>query len=128
MDISREEMRKGMLIKMNKVSFPADSVHLESGSYEVLDDIVEFLKTYKEISIEVGGHTNSKPPDEYCDKISTARAKAVAEYLINKGIEEPRVSYKGYGKRRPIATNKTATGRKKNQRVQIMITSLDYKN
>ena len=37
MDISREEMRKGMLIKMNKVSFPADSVHLESGSYEVLD-------------------------------------------------------------------------------------------
>jgi len=128
MDISREEMRKGMLIKMNKVSFPADSVHLESNSYEVLDQIVEFLKTYKEISIEVGGHTNSKPPDEYCDKISTARAKAVAEYLINKGIAEPRVSYKGYGKRRPIATNKTVAGRMKNQRVQIMITSLNYKN
>jgi len=124
----REEMRIGMLIKMNKVTFPADSIELGPHSYEILDQIVDFLKTYEEISIEVGGHTNSKPPDNYCDKISTSRAKAVAEYLINKGIAEPRVAYKGYGKRRPIATNKTPAGRLKNQRVQIMITSLDYKN
>jgi len=56
------------------------------------------------------------------------RAKAVANYLIKKGIKEKRVSFKGYGKRRPIATNATPSGRKKNQRVQIMITSVEYKD
>jgi len=126
LNIKREEVRIGTLIKMNKVSFPADSTEIGSESYEILDQIVSFLGKYPEIAVEVGGHTNDKPPDDYCDKISTERAKAVAEYLINKGIEAGRVTHKGYGKRRPIATNRTVSGRKKNQRVQIMITSLHY--
>jgi outer membrane protein OmpA-like peptidoglycan-associated protein len=73
------------------------------------------------VHIEIGGHTNNIPPDEYCDRLSTARAKAVANFLYQKGIEQSRISYKGYGKRNPIASNRSAAGRRKNQRVEIKI-------
>ncbi|MGB1121726.1 MAG: OmpA family protein, partial [Saprospiraceae bacterium] len=58
-----------------------------------------------------------------CDRLSTSRAKAVVNYLTNKGIAPSRLSYKGYGKRKPITTNETKAGRAKNQRVEIKITS-----
>ena len=53
------------------------------------------------------------------------RAKEVANYLVNKGIPLERVQYKGYGKRKPLVSNKTPMGRKKNQRVEIKILSMD---
>ena len=73
----------------------------------------------------VGGHTNGIPPHDYCDKLSTARAEAVAKYLIQKGIEDERIQFKGYGKRKPIASNNSEEGRKRNQRVEIKIISMD---
>jgi outer membrane protein OmpA-like peptidoglycan-associated protein len=45
----------------------------------------------------------------------------VADYLISRGIDKDRITYKGYGKRKPIASNFTAEGMKKNQRVEIKI-------
>ncbi|MBK8922192.1 MAG: OmpA family protein [Saprospirales bacterium] len=74
--------------------------------------------------IEIGGHTNSTPPDEFCDRLSTARAKSAADYLIAKGVDPKRVVYKGYGKRNPVASNTTADGRRMNQRVEIKILAL----
>jgi outer membrane protein OmpA-like peptidoglycan-associated protein len=79
----------------------------------------------EDVVIEVGGHTNSLPADEYCDRLSTARAKAVVEYLIEKGVDPGKVQFKGYGKKKPIADNKTRFGREKNQRVEIKILSLN---
>jgi outer membrane protein OmpA-like peptidoglycan-associated protein len=75
----------------------------------------------KNVVIEVGGHTNNVPAAEYCDRLSTARAKSVAEYLYGKGIDQDRITYKGYGKNKPIASNDSVKGRKKNQRVEIKI-------
>ena len=89
-----------------------------------MDEIVSFLKENTNITIEVGGHTNNIPTDDYCDKLSSNRAKAVADYLISHGLIAERVLYKGYGKRNPIATNNTLEGRKKNQRVEIKILSM----
>ncbi|MFS8159679.1 MAG: OmpA family protein, partial [Candidatus Roizmanbacteria bacterium] len=63
---------------------------------------------------------------EYCNALSTARAKAVQEYLISQGIAESRLHYKGYGKHDPLIPydkyNRDA--RLKNQRVEIKILSL----
>jgi outer membrane protein OmpA-like peptidoglycan-associated protein len=53
--------------------------------------------------------------------LSTARAKAVADYLAAKGIDSKRLVYKGYGKRLPLVPNTSAEGRKTNQRVEIKI-------
>lgn len=75
------------------------------------------------VKIEIGGHTNGVPSVEYCQKLSSARAREVANYIINKGIDKNRVTYKGYGKSKPIASDRTPEGRKKNQRVEIKILS-----
>jgi len=90
-------------------------------SYQFLNDLAEFLKNNPDISIEVGGHSNGLCTDNYCNKISTDRAKAVVDFLITKNISRYRLSYKGYGKKFPIASNETADGRRKNQRVELKI-------
>jgi outer membrane protein OmpA-like peptidoglycan-associated protein len=71
--------------------------------------------------IEVAGHTNNQPSDAFADQLSTARAKAVAEYLFAKGVDPKRVQYKGYGKRLPLVPNTSPEGRRTNQRVEIKI-------
>ena len=123
-DFKPEEVKEGTIIRTEGVQFDADVSVFKSGSYDVLGEIYELLRRNPNVVIEVGGHTNNIPDHSYCDKLSRARAKAVADHLIKKGISASRIKYKGYGKRSPIATNKTKEGRSKNQRVEIKILSL----
>lgn len=122
--VKRSEMAKGLAIRLDKLYFEADSSRIESESFEFLNEVYDFLDDNKDVVIEIGGHTNGLPPDDYCDRLSTARAKAVADYLASKGIPRKRLQYKGYGKRQPVASNKTQYGRRKNQRVEIKILEL----
>ena len=75
--------------------------------------------------IEIGGHTNGLCSTEFCNELSEKRAKAVADYFAAKGIKMSRLQYKGYGKTKPLKSNNTEGGRKKNQRVEIKILNLD---
>jgi len=117
------EFKVGQILQVEKLFFKADAADIKEESYPVLDDIYDFLANNK-VVVEIGGHTNSIPSDEYCFKLSDSRAKTVAEYLYGKGIPQERVAYKGYGKTEPIADNSTAQGRKRNQRVEIKILSV----
>lgn len=110
-------------IPLTNIKFAPDSTDLEEAYHPVMAQLYKFL-TYKPgTSIELGGHTNNIPPDEYCDKISRARAKSTADYLLKRDIPIYRVFYKGYGKRDPIANNDTLEGRLKNQRVELKVIS-----
>jgi len=114
----------GQTIRVDKLYFEADSATIKPESYAVLEEIYSFLDENDKVKIEIGGHTNSLPEEAYCDKLSTARAKDIAEYLYDKGIPQSRIAYKGYGKRQPVASNQTVDGRRKNQRVEIKIVSM----
>ncbi len=122
--LDAKKVRVGQVLRINNLYFQADSTEITEKSKPVLDEIFDFLSNNPDIIVEIGGHTNNIPTTEYCDKLSTERAKNVAEYLIRKGIDKSRVSYKGYGKRKPIASNSTASGRKRNQRVEMKILSI----
>ena len=102
-----------------------DRSTIGENSYGALNEIYDFLRYNEDVVIEIGGHTNGNCDDEFCDELSMTRAKAVADYLAKKGIAGERLEYKGYGKRNPISSNKTAVGRKKNQRVEIKILSMN---
>ncbi len=115
------DLREGDIIRLERLYFKADSSAINPGSVPLLNEIYSFLKANPNVVIEVGGHTNGRPPDEFCDKLSAARAEAVVEYLNSKGIERIRLFARGYGKREPIASNATELGRKKNQRVEIKV-------
>lgn len=121
---NRAKMKVGQTIRIEKLYFDADSTNIKSSSYPVLDELYQFMSSNTDVSIEVGGHTNDIPAEFFCDKLSTARAKAVADYLIKKGIHDSRVQYKGYGKRNPLFPNVTPENRKRNQRVEIKILSI----
>lgn len=123
--INSKELRTGQTIRIEKLYFAADSSIINPKSYAAVDEIYEFLIENSTITVEIGGHTNDIPDHEYCDRLSEARAKAVYDYLIQKGIQPERLTYKGYGKRSPVATNKTPDGRRRNQRVEVKILSLN---
>lgn len=120
-ELNIKTLKVGQTVQINKLYFLADSDIVEESSKPVLDEIRQFMINNPNIVIEIGGHTNSTPLDGYCDELSTLRAKNVANYIGFVGIQAERIKYKGYGKRKPIATNKTVAGRKKNQRVEIKV-------
>lgn len=74
------------------------------------------------IKIEISGHTDSDASDEYNLSLSERRAKVVVMELVNRGIEQSRMTWKGYGERRPIDTNATPEGKQNNRRTEFMIT------
>lgn len=119
--VERAELKEGQVIQLKNVYFRADSTNITVDSYEALNNIYDFLNSNKDVIIEIGGHTNSRPNHDYADNLSNERAKSVMTYLVNKGIEARRIKYKGYGKRNPISTNSTPEGRRLNQRVEIKI-------
>jgi OmpA-OmpF porin, OOP family len=114
----------GAKISLKEVYFGANASFLQTKSFTELDKLALFLKKNGGLYIEIGGHTNGLCDDAFCNDLSTKRAKTVVDYLISKGVEAKRLSYKGYGKTQNIADNNSEEGRKKNQRVEIKITGL----
>ena len=124
-DLDIAKIKVGQTLQINNLYFAADSTDVSDNSTEVLEEVYDFMDSNKNVIIEVGGHTNNVPAAAYCDELSTARAKSVAKYLYTKGIDEDRITFKGYGKNKPIASNDSKKGRKKNQRVEIKILKLE---
>lgn len=86
----------------------------------VLDEIARILEQNPDLKIEVQGHTDNNGSAEYNLKLSQARAKAVAAYLVRKGIDKRRLKAVGYGFSRPVASNKAVAGRALNRRVELV--------
>lgn len=96
----------------------------------LLEQIGTIVQKFSYQSIEVAGHTDSLPVKNdprrtFRDngELSQARAEHASQALINSGIEVDRVKAVGYADTRPVATNDTRTGRSKNRRVEIVISS-----
>jgi OOP family OmpA-OmpF porin len=85
----------------------------------VLDEAVVIMKANPKLTGEVQGHTDSTASAEHNQKLSEARAKAVRDYFIQKGIAPERVRAKGLGETKPVATNDTPEGRAQNRRVEL---------
>lgn len=123
-ELTSGDVSVGKVLTINNLNFQADSTNVNPSNFVILDEVVDFLQKYNTVTIEIGGHTNTIPPHEYCDRLSESRAKSVAEYLTYKGIKSNRVSYKGYGKRKPLIKSRSLKARKKNQRVEIKILTI----
>jgi outer membrane protein OmpA-like peptidoglycan-associated protein len=77
------------------------------------------------MKLNIAGHTDWVGSDEYNQKLSDSRAASVMNYLISKGVDASRIKSKGYGESTPIADNKTAAGRAKNRRVELMLSYIE---
>ena len=118
-----KKVSKGQVLRIPNLIFPANSAKLPESCNQVMDELYHFLLENPTVKIELGGHSNNRCDTEYCNSLSEKRAKSVADKLIAKGIDPARITYKGYGKTNPIATNSTPEGRRKNQRVEVKVLS-----
>jgi len=107
-------------IALNNVFFNSDKSELLPTSFDELNELVNFLKKNTN-KIEISGYTDNTGTPEKNLSLSQARAKAVVDYLISKGINANRVNYKGYGSASPVTTNDTEGGKAKNRRVEFRI-------
>ena len=120
-DIALHPIESGERIALRNVFF-------ETGRWEILPEseyelakVVDLLTKNPTLKIELGGHTDNVGRPEANQRLSEQRAKAVYDYLINKGIPSNRLSYKGYGETQPVATNDTDEGRRENRRTEIKV-------
>jgi outer membrane protein OmpA-like peptidoglycan-associated protein len=123
-DIVAIPIKVGQVIPLNNLYFDANKTSMKDASNEELQKLLTFLQTQDKLVVEIGGHTNGVCSDEFAGPLSNDRAKAVRDYLVANGIAAKRISYKGYGKSRPVASDETTEGRKKNQRVEMTIVEI----
>jgi OmpA-OmpF porin, OOP family len=99
--------------------FDFDESVIKPAAFEYLDHIAEIMQAYPDMHVNVQGHTDSIGSKSYNDALSIRRAQAVKTYLMNKGVQESRLSVEGFGFSRPVASNDTAEGRALNRRVEL---------
>jgi outer membrane protein OmpA-like peptidoglycan-associated protein len=109
------------LIMPGDITFATDSYQIDSHFYPVLNSVATVLKKFDESNISVEGYTDSTGSFEYNQVLSEKRANSVASYLISQGVASDRIAAFGRGERNPVASNKTASGRASNRRVEISI-------
>jgi OOP family OmpA-OmpF porin len=85
----------------------------------LLDELVSILEKNPLLRVEIQGHTDSRGSVEFNQTLSENRAGAVMEYLVGKGIAKERLTAKGFGPSKPVATNDTPTGNEQNRRVEL---------
>jgi len=87
-----------------------------------IDVLADVMKKYEDLNITIEGHTDNIGTAAYNKKLSQKRADSVKKYLIEKsGIAAKRLTAKGFGLEKPIASNKTKEGRQKNRRVEAAV-------
>lgn len=108
---------------LKKVEFATGKSTILQQSYPILDEVTRLLKVNPDISLlAIEGHTDNRGSDDLNQKLSADRAKAVLDYLVNKGgIAANRLMSAGFGPQRPIADNATNDGRQRNRRVEFII-------
>lgn len=124
-DDPRVKVRKsdeGIVLDLSDILFDFNSAQLTKEAQATVATVARILKKYEDREIRVSGHTDSTGSASYNQKLSEARAKTVVNELQQKhGLSSYRMSYKGYGKDRPVASNATKEGRAMNRRVEVLI-------
>jgi len=111
----------GERLILKNIIFEVNKSNLLPQSFIELDRLVAYLKSNITLKIDIIGHTDNMGNEVQNKKLSTERAKAVAAYLIQKGINRNKVTYSGLGSLKPINTNATEEGKQKNRRVEFVI-------
>jgi len=107
-------------ILLQGVNFWEGSDQLTSESYAALDQIYESLAYYSDLRVEIAGHTDNVGDEDANKALSMKRARSVLNYLVSKGIPKSRMTARGYGMERPVASNYTEDGRAANRRIEVI--------
>ncbi len=119
--ITAFQFEVGDIMELRNIFFEFDKAELLPESKDELDMLADLLYDFPHMEIEISGHTDNIGSDTYNQKLSEERAKAVVDYLVKNKADKARLSYKGYGMSKPVATNDTDEGRQRNRRVEFKV-------
>lgn len=108
-------------IRLDNVQFKTGTADLSTESRTILDNVAKTLRENKHLNFEVAGHTDNTGNYQSNVKLSESRAQSVRQYLIDQGVAANRLTARGYGPDKPIASNDTRDGRKMNRRVELVL-------
>jgi outer membrane protein OmpA-like peptidoglycan-associated protein len=109
---AREELCMNLSIE-----FATDKAIIIPAYYGEVEKVADFMKKYPQIKGTIEGHTDNVGSAQYNMKLSQRRAESIVKMLVDKyDIDKTRLTARGYGLTKPVATNKTGEGRQKNRR------------
>ncbi|MBL7196485.1 MAG: OmpA family protein [Candidatus Omnitrophica bacterium] len=126
-EVSLSMQEKGLVVSfLSEVLFDSGKADIRKKAYGSLDKVAAvLLKSAAGLDVGIEGHTDNQPIKYSVWKsnweLSGGRARSVLRYFIKKGVKPERLAFMGYGEYRPVASNKTAEGKQKNRRVEIVI-------
>ena len=118
-----DSLKPGKIYSLQNITFDIDKYEILPPSFDELDELVLYLFAHPEYQLKISGHTDNTGTDSHNLELSQNRAKAVMDYLSNKGIDPRRLTYEGFGSSKPLTDNNTDEGKHKNRRVEFMLTN-----
>lgn len=121
-EIELKNIAVGSKIALRNIFFAFGLATLDPKSNTELDRLVKLMKDVPSLKVEISGHTDNIGSESFNQKLSEDRATAVVNYLVTKGIGKDRLTPKGYGSTKPVATNNSDEGRQQNRRTEFEVT------
>lgn len=127
-ELGAVETERGTMVSLSgDVTFDFDKATIRREARAALERLAELILASGDSTVTIEGHTDSRGDDDYNQRLSEQRAKAVAAYLVTKGVPESRLQTHGLGESRPVADNEQAdgsdneAGRQRNRRVEVIL-------
>ena len=111
----------GKTTQLRAIQFVQSKAELLPDATPVLEQILAFLREHPAVEIELAGHTDNQGDFDQNLLLSKQRVEVVKDYLVQNGIASNRISTRGYGPTRPIASNKSEATRQLNRRVEMIV-------
>jgi outer membrane protein OmpA-like peptidoglycan-associated protein len=120
-NILLEKIDVGKSYTINDILFETNSFQINDTIKAVINEFADYLVLNPKLTVTIEGHTDNvgNPTDNLI--LSQNRAKSIYDYLVSKDIDKSRLSYKGYGETKPIASNSSPEGRAKNRRTVFKV-------
>ncbi len=119
--LQTRDTARGLIVSMPDVLFDFNKYTLKPEARERLARISGIVLAYPDLKLQIEGYTDSIGSDEYNQTLSEKRAESVRDYLVSSGVSMNNVAAEGLGKADPVADNSTASGRKLNRRVEMIV-------
>ncbi|HUF82042.1 MAG TPA: OmpA family protein [Burkholderiales bacterium] len=119
--LKAKQTERGMVLTLGDVLFSTGRAELNAGAASTLDQLTTFLRENPERTIQIEGHTDAVGSDHMNQALSERRANSVKNALMDRGVTSSRISARGFGQARPVASNDTPAGRQQNRRVEVVL-------
>lgn len=121
--LGAQQTDQGMVVTLSNVLFNTGKTTLQPGAHLQLDRLASYLKDHPKQRVLIEGNTDSTGSADYNEKLSDARAQAVAQGLQLRGVPQGQMQTIGLGEAYPVASNDTSAGRQQNRRVDIVFSN-----